>query len=50
MEHRVRELALFSLGIDSKLRVCDLVASKVRDLSHGDEVATRAIVLRRKTQ
>ena len=31
MEHRVRELALFNLGIDSKLRGCDLVALKVRD-------------------
>jgi hypothetical protein len=30
MEHRVRELALFNLGIDSKLRGCDLVALKVR--------------------
>ena len=26
MESRVRELALFNLGIDSKLRGCDLVA------------------------
>ncbi len=29
MEGRVRELALFNLGIDSKLRGCDLVALKV---------------------
>jgi hypothetical protein len=35
MEHRVRELALFNLGIDSKLRGCDLVALKVRDVCHG---------------
>jgi hypothetical protein len=33
MEHRMRELALFNLGIDSKLRVCDLVALKVRCVS-----------------
>lgn len=32
MEGRVRELALFNLGIDSKLRGCDLVALKVRDV------------------
>ena len=50
MEHRVRELALFNLGIDSKLRGCDLVALKVRDVCHGDQVATRAIVLQHKTQ
>lgn len=28
-EHRVRGLALFNLGIDSKLRGCDLVALKI---------------------
>jgi len=36
MENRIRELALFNLGIDSKLRGCDLVSLKVRDVSHGD--------------
>jgi len=50
MECRVRELALFNLGIDSKLRGCDLVALKVRDVCHGDQVATRAIVMQHKTQ
>src|SRR4051812_29231122 len=47
---RLRELALFNLGIDSKLRGCDLVGLKVRDVCHGDQVATRAMVLQRKTQ
>jgi hypothetical protein len=50
MEHRVRELALFNLGIDSKLRGCDLVALKVRDVCHKDQVASRAIVMQHKTQ
>ena len=50
MEHRIRELALFNLGIDSKLRGCDLVALKVRDVCHGDQMATRAIVMQHKTQ
>ena len=50
MENRVRELALFNLGIDSKLRGCDLVALKVRDVCHGDQIASRAIVLQHKTQ
>ena len=49
MESRVRELALFNLGIDSKLRGCDLVSLKVRDICHGDQVATRAVVLQHKT-
>ena len=50
MESRVRELALFNLGIDSKLRGCDLVGLKVRDICHGDQVATRAVVMQHKTQ
>jgi len=49
MENRVRELALFNLGIDSKLRGCDLVALKVRDVCHGDQVASRATVMQHKT-
>ena len=40
--HRARDLALFDLGIDSKLRACDLVRLKVRDICHGDRVAARA--------
>jgi len=50
MAERARELALFNLGIDSKLRACDLTALRVRDICHGDQVASRAIVLQRKTQ
>ncbi|HCY14602.1 MAG: integrase [Curvibacter sp. GWA2_64_110] len=50
MERRIRELALLNLGIDSKLRGCDLVALKVRDICHGDQVATRAIVMQHKTR
>ena len=45
MEGRLRDLALFNLGIDSKLRGCDLVSLKVRDICHGDQVATRAVVM-----
>lgn len=50
MQRRLRELALFDLGIDSKLRACDLVNLPVRDVCHGDRVATRAMVLQQKTQ
>ena len=46
---RARDLALFDLGIDSKLRACDLVRLKVRDICHGDRVAARAIVMQQKT-
>jgi len=48
--NRTRELALFNLGIDSKLRACDLVALRVRDVSHGGRVSARAIIMQQKTQ
>jgi hypothetical protein len=41
VEHRVRELAMFDLGLDSKLRACDLVKLKVRDICHGDRISAR---------
>lgn len=44
-----RELALFNLGIDSKLRACDLVGLHVRDICHGNRLAARAIVMQQKT-
>jgi integrase len=47
---RLRELALFNLAVDSKLRSCDLVKLRVRDVTRGDHVASRAIVLQQKTQ
>ena len=47
---RRRQLALFNLAIDSKLRACDLVKLRVRDVWHGQTVALRTIVLQQKTQ
>jgi integrase len=47
---RRRELALFNLAIDSKLRGCDLVKLRVRDVCQGQLIASRAIVLQQKTQ
>lgn len=47
---RTRDLALFNLAVDSKLRACDLVKLRVREVSHGDRVAARAIVMQQKTQ
>jgi len=45
-----RELAMFNLAIDSKLRSCDLVKLKVRDVYHGNGIAPRAMILQQKTQ
>jgi integrase len=50
LSHRVRDLALFNLAIDNKLRSCDLVKLRVRDVSHGSLVSKRAIVMQQKTQ
>ena len=49
LSHRTRELALFDLRLDSKLRACDLVRLQVRDICHGDRISTRAIVIQQKT-
>ena len=45
-----RELALFNLTIDSKLRACDLVNLRVKDVAHGSEIQSRTIILQQKTQ
>jgi integrase len=41
---------MFNLAIDSKLRGCDLVNLRVRDITHGNQVLARAMVMQRKTQ
>ena len=49
LARNVRDLALFNLAIDSKLRGCDLVKLKVRDISHGNQILSRAIIEQQKT-
>lgn len=46
---KVRDLALFNLAIDSKLRGCDLLSLKVSDIAQGRSIMHRAIVMQRKT-
>ena len=48
--NRIRDLALFNLAIDSKLRSCDLVKLKVHDIAQGSNIIPRAMVLQQKTQ
>jgi len=50
LNERIRDLALFNLAIDSKLRGCDLVKLRLRDISHSGVVSKRAIVMQQKTQ
>lgn len=42
-------LAMFNLAIDSKLRGCDLVKLKVRDICHGSQILHRATIMQQKT-
>ena len=49
LEHRARDLALFNLAIDSKLRGCDLVRLQVDDVCAGGRVRDRATVIQKKT-
>ena len=50
LDENTRDLALFNLAIDSKLRSCDLVKLRVRDISSNDRVASRAIIMQQKTR
>jgi integrase len=47
--HRARDLALFNLAIDSKLRGCDLVKLRVSDIAPNGAVRRRATVIQQKT-
>jgi hypothetical protein len=41
--HAVRDLTMFNLAVDSKLCGCDLVALRVRDVTHGLQILPRAM-------
>ena len=49
IEGRVRDLAMFNLAIDSKLRGCDVVAIRVEDVAAGGYTADRATVRQKNT-
>ena len=44
-----RDLALFNLAIDSKLRACDLVTLRIDEVASGAKVRDRATVVQKKT-
>ncbi|MBP2537041.1 tyrosine-type recombinase/integrase [Agrobacterium tumefaciens] len=50
MSGAIRELALFNLAIDSKLRACDLVKLRVEDLWSGSSIRDRATIIQKKTK
>ncbi len=50
LEHRIKEVALFKLAIDSKLRSCDLAMLRVRDITSGNTILRQAMILQQKTK
>jgi integrase len=47
-ERRVRDLAMFNLAIDSKLRGCDLVRLRVPDIQLGGSIRQRTTIVQQK--
>ena len=50
LQRKVRDLALFNLAIDSKLRGCDVVSLKVEDVAPHGYAMERATVRQKKTR
>ena len=48
IEQRTRDLAMFNLAIDSKLRGCDVVALKVEDVAPNGYSIDRATVRQKR--
>ena len=48
-EGRVRNLAIFNVAIDSKLRGCDLVRLRIGDIHLGGSIRLRTTVVQQKT-
>jgi integrase len=49
VEGRTRDLAMFNLAIDSKLRGCDIVALRVEDVAPSGHAVDRVTVRQKKT-
>lgn len=49
IERRIRDLALFDIALDSKLRGCDVVALRLPDVTAAGALRRRAIVIQQKT-
>ena len=48
--NNLRDLALFNLAIDSKLRACDLLSLRVSHVASGGQAQSRAMVRQQKTK
>jgi site-specific recombinase XerC len=50
LEDRDKELTIFNLALDSKLRSCDLLKLKVRNVASGMRILPRVMILQQKTR
>ena len=50
LRSKLRDLALFNLAIDSKLRACDLLSLRIADIAHENKISARAVVMQCKTR
>lgn len=49
IQRRVRDLALFDIALDSKLRGCDVVALRLCDIMSAGALGRRATIIQQKT-
>jgi len=49
INNKTRDLALFNLAIDSKLRSCNLVSLRISDVAVASSIRERAVIVQQKT-
>lgn len=49
LANNLRELTMFNLALDCKLRACDFIKLKVLDIAHGATIQSRAMLIQQKT-
>jgi integrase len=49
LANNLRELTMFNLALDCKLRACDFIKLKVLDIAHGANIQSRAMLIQQKT-
>ena len=49
LANNLRELTMFNLALDCKLRACDFIKLKVLDVAHGSTIQSRAMLIQQET-
>ena len=49
LANNLRELTMFNLALDCKLRACDFIKLKVKNIAHGTNIQSRAMLIQQKT-